>query len=286
MMHGEYTLSFNGHAVFQQSTVKSGAFNEIRSLDAPQITTLYGALTQTASMMGLDTGILEKIALTPPEPVWDVTRNMLIFSAPFSPFDWQPKWVNRDGEYEYMRRLFPRKIFALWRPRYTLHAFAEDHEAKAFLTHSFRLLADRNDGRIGANLKLGYKKKFFGSFSASSKWDDEPLKKFTSGDLNKVRVSEVFSDCPKSFNAVVPLQPIDRVLSYRNIHRERGTRPVSTCDVYAPKSVVLLKPKEANIRWFLFRRDILGVSDLIVRRAFGEQKVKAVQALFLTHENA
>lgn len=286
MLHGEYTLSFNGHAVFYHSTVKSGAFNEIRSLDAPQITTIYGALAQTASMMGLDLNILDTIALTPPEPTWDVTRNMLIFSAPFSPFDWQPKWVNRDGEYEYMRRVFPRRIFALWRPRYTLHAFAEDGEARTFLAQSFRLLADRSDGRIGSDLRLGYKKKCFGSFTASSRWDDNRLKELDGGDLSKVRVSEVFSDCPKQFNAVVPLQPIDRVLSYRNVHRKRGIRPLSICEAYAPRSVVLVKPEEAKIRWFTFQGEMLGVSDLIVRRAFGDEEVKAVQALFLTHVNA
>jgi hypothetical protein len=281
MYHGEYILQFKGHALFQQSTVKAEEFNEVRSLDAPQITTIYGALTQCASMMGLDLRILEKVSVTPPEATSRIVRNMMILTAPLSPFDWQPKWVSRDGVYEAMRRIYPRKVYPLWRPRYRLEVFAEDREAVSFVSHAFRLLASRADGRVGANLRLGYKKKLFGSFDCQSKWGEEQLKE---RDLRGVRVCEVLSDCPTRFNAVVPLHPEVRTLTFRNLHRGRGVEPVTYCNVYAPGSVVLLKQDETQVRWFDYRGEVLGISRLVEYRAFGDEKVKAVQGLFLTHE--
>jgi len=279
MHHAEYTLSFTGHALFYHSTVKSGKFNEVRSLEAPQVTTIYGALAQCSSMMGLDLSILDKVSLTPPELISTPIRNMLILTAPLSPFDWQPKWVDREGRYTYMRRIYPRKVFPLWRPIYKMHVFAEDMEAKKFVSDSFRLLASKCDGRVGANLRLGYKKKLFGMFDCHSTWDSETL---TEKELSEARVCEVFSDCPTRFNAVVPLQPKVKTLTFRNIHRKRGTPPVTHCNVYAPGSVVLLKQEETTIRWFNYLGEFLGVSQLIEHRAYGDENVKAVQGLFLT----
>ncbi|MEM3056846.1 MAG: hypothetical protein QW639_06430 [Candidatus Bathyarchaeia archaeon] len=281
MYHGEYTLRFKGHALFQHSTVKAGEFNEVRSLDAPQVTTIYGALAQCASMMGLDLDVLEKVSVTPPEAISSIVRNMMVLTAPLSPFDWQPKWVSREGRYEAMRRVFPRKVYALWRPSYRLHVFALDEEAVRFVSDAFRLLASRADGRIGADLRLGYKKKLFGSFDCHSRWDREPLKERA---LSGVRVCEVLSDCPTRFNAVVPLQPEVRTLTFRNLHRGRGVPPVVYCSVYAPRSVVLLKQDETKVQWFNYAGEALGISQLIEYRDFGEERVKAVQGLFLTHE--
>lgn len=282
MLHAEITLDFSGHALFYHSTVKAGSFNEIRSLDAPQVTTLYGAFLQCATMMQIDPSILDRVAITPPQPVSTITRNMLIFTAPMSPFDWQPKWVGLDGRYAPMRRVFPRRLYPLWRPRYRMHVFAEDKEAAEFVSNAIRLLSDRMNGRVGANLRIGYKKKLFGSFNCECKWDHEPLKqRNVRGD---VRVCQVLSDCPTRYNAVVPLQPKVRSLTFRNIHRSREEVPFVHCSVYGPESVVLLRLKETSVRWFDFQGDVLGVSELVENRSFGDSKLKAVQGLFLTHE--
>jgi len=281
MYHGEYTLNFRGHALFHHSTVKEGNFNVVRSLDAPQVTTIYGALAQCASMMELDLGILDRVSITPPEPISPIIRNMLVFTAPLSPFDWQPKWVDRSGRYRYMMRVYPRKVFPLWRPRYRLQAFAEDKEAVKFVADSFRLLADYADARVGGNLRLGHKKKLFGAFDCESRWDRGSLPERNPPD---VRVCEVFSDCPTRFNAVVPLQPRLKTLTFRNVHRRRGVPPVVHCSVYAPKSVVLLKQDETRVRWFGYKGESLGVSELVEHRHFGSEEVKAVQGIFLTHE--
>ena len=278
MYAGEYKLSFKGHVVFHHSTTKVGPFNEVRSLEAPQVTTIYGALAQTASMMGLDPSILEKTSLTPPTPESSIVRNMLIHTAPLSPFDWQPKWVNREGEYAPLSRVFPRKVFALWRPRYSMSVFAQDDEARDFVQRSFRLLADRSDGEVGADLGLGYKKKLFGAFDCQSEWSG-PLKELN---IENARIVEVLSDCPSRFNNVVPLQPKIMVLTYRNVHRTRGLPPVVSCSVYAPGSIVLLK-EETPMKWYRYRDEALGISEMVERRWFGEGEVKAVQGLFLTH---
>jgi len=280
MFHGDYTLAFTGHALFHQSTVKSGNFNVVRSLDAPQVTTLYGAMAQCASMMDYDLEILDRVSLTPPEPVSSVIRNKLILTAPLSPFDWQPKWVSREGKYETLRRVYPREAYPLWKPLYKLHIFAEDKEAMNFVSHSFRILADHSNWKVGGNLRLGYKKKLFGSFDCQASWEAEPLREKK---LRGAMVCEVFSDCPTRFNAVVPLQPKIRTLTFRNVHREKGVKPNVYCNVYAPESVVLLKQNETRIRWFNYNDASLGVSDLIERRAFGDEKVKAVQGLFLSY---
>ncbi|MEM3675324.1 MAG: hypothetical protein QXG08_07640 [Candidatus Methanomethyliaceae archaeon] len=281
MYHGKYRLEFRGHAVFQHSTVKVGSFNEVRSLDGPQVTTIYGALAQCASMMGIGLDILDRVSITTPKATSKVRRDMLVFTAPLSPFDWQPKWINRNGEYKGNRRVFPRKVYALWRPAYDLHVFAEDREAVGFIKSVFALLANRSDGKVGADLRLGYKKKIFGSFDCWGEWDRQPLKE---RDLEGARVCETISDCPARFNAVVPLQPKVDFLTFRNVHRRRGEPPVVSCKVYAPGSVVLIKQDETEVRWFDYSGEVLGVSRLIEWRCFGGEKVKAVQGLFLTHE--
>jgi hypothetical protein len=59
---------------------------------------------------------------------------------------------------------------------------------------------------------------------------------------------------------------------------------MQNCSVYAPESVVLVKQDETSVRWFDYRGEALGISELVEHRAFGDEKVKAVQGLFLTHE--
>jgi len=290
-LHREvYTLGFNGHAVFHQSTVKRPPFNEVTSLDAPQVSTVYGAFLQCASMMNEDPSVLDEVYIGAPIPVWSPTRNMLIHTAPLSPYDWQSKWVNRDGRYVPNLRVYPRKVYALWRPRYKLEVFTATDRARRFVSATFRILADRADGRIGANVGLGYKKKLFGTFDVQTE-EQQALTSVKPG--GEARVCEVVSDCPKRFNAVVPLQVEVRTVTLRHVHPPPGVEKVSHVGVYALGSTVLLKSAETKVDWYALtdkktgRRtgDIVGLSGLIEHRYFGDRMVKALQGVFLSHES-
>ena len=165
------------------------------------------------------------ISIRPPTQAWSPTRNMLIHTAPLSPYDWQSKWVNRIGEYVPNPRVFPRKIYALWRPRYRLEVFTATDRAMRFVSAAFRILADRADGRIGANVGLGYKKKLFGTFDVRTE-EQQALTSVKPG--GEARVCEVVSDCPTRFNAVVPLQVEMRTVTLRHVHPLPGVESL-TC---------------------------------------------------------
>jgi len=292
-LHREvYTLGFNGHAVFHQSTVKRPPFNEVTSLDAPQVSTVYGAFLQCASMMNEDPFVLDEVCISirPPTPAWSPTRNMLIHTAPLSPYDWQSKWVNRKGEYVPNLRVYPRRVYALWQPRYKLEVFTATERARRFVSAAFRILADRADGRIGANVGLGYKKKLFGTFDVQTEEQQALARQDLEG---KPRVCEVVSDCPTRFNAVVPLHVEVRTVTLRHVHPPPRVERVSHVGVYAPGSTVLLKSAETKVDWYALtdkktgRRtgDIVGISGLIEHRYFGDRMVKALQGVFLSHES-
>lgn len=289
MYYEQFILEFNGHTVFHQSTIKRPPFNDVVSLDAPQVSTIYGALLQCASMMDMDPSILEEVSIGGPISQQTPSRNMLIHTAPLSPYDWQPKWVNREGRYVPNPRIYPRRIYALWRPRYSLQVFMKSEEAREFVYRAFRILADRIHGLIGANIGIGFKKKIFGTFDVKGREMQSliPIKP-----RGEARVCQVLSDCPARFNSVVPLHVELRTITLRHIHPPRGIERVSHVGVYAPGSTVLLKTFETNVEWYGFmdRRtgrltgDIVGISNLIENRYYGEKKVKALQGVFLSHE--
>lgn len=290
MYLGTHTLSFTKHVLFQASTVKSGPFNEVRSLGAPQVTTIYGALEDCAVKMKCDLSILDKITIAKIEslsvPSVPLT-NMLIWSAPLSPFDVQPKGIDYDDNYTTLKRIYPRKIYPLIRPKYRIKILAEDDEAKDFTNQSFRLLASHTNGVVGFDSGMGYKKKLLGSFDCTSKWSAINTMQL---EQKTIRICEVLSDCPSKFGSVIPLQPIMGVLHYFNRHRPSRIPEQNHVSVYSCGSTVLVKMNEVDIRWYKKETredlDVFGVSDLIEYRYVSDQGVKAVQGVFTTHAEA
>jgi hypothetical protein len=233
-------------AVFRHSETKSGSFNVVHSLDHPTQSTIYGALAQTAGLLGYDYDMLDKVHLTTPVPTKPPSRVLLINTAPLSPLDWQPKGVLEDYTYDSLVRIYPRKIAALDHPRYKLHVLLEDDESEEFLFHSFRLLA-RNIGlKKGLGLGIGYKKKFLSAFDAKIQalGEVKPCRKMRGG-----TIATLLAPCPAGHGDILLNKGAVMSIPYRNIH---CTRETEIARVYPERSEVIVK-HTAPIVWYELR---------------------------------
>ncbi len=275
------TLSFK-LAVFSHSEVKGGCFNEVRSLDRPNQTVLYGALAQTASLLGYGYSILDRVAVTTPKPRGKVVREMHITTAPISPMDWSPKGLLEDGKsgkvYGTLNRVYPRKFYPLNHPSYEVLLFAEDDEAACFLEKSLLILAAKLNGETGMAIGLGYKKKWLGAFEARL----TPFSELRPVELAGDRFATLLAPCNVADQRIAPINVNEYTLVYRNVH---AVPEVATEKVYGEDSMVLVK-RDANVSWFTYHtrgeRLAIGYSkEICGTRQVNGSRVKAYQPIFM-----